>query len=74
MCHETKQGQSMFNHRCWVPPMPELFLHRLIQWIPLFEIMKFIHAYFKTFKNQGRCEKCLPKRKWEQILLKMEFL
>ena len=74
MCHETKQGQSMFNHRCWAPLMLELFLHKLIPWIPLFEIMKFICAYFKTFKNQGRCEKCLPKRKWEQILLKMEFL
>ena len=28
----------------------------------------------KHLKNQGRCEKCLLKRKWQQILLKMGFL
>ena len=43
------------------PPKPNLFLHKLISWIPLFEIMKFIRAYFKTFKNHGRCEKRLAK-------------
>ena len=36
--------------------------------------MKFIRAYYKTFENHGRCEKGLLKRKWQPILLKMEFL
>ena len=37
--------------------------------------MKFIYAYLKTFKNHGRCENGLPKRKWQPILLKeMGFL
>ena len=33
--------------------MPELFLHKLISWIPLFEIMKFI----RIIKNKENREK-----------------
>ena len=32
------------------PPRSKLLLHELILWIPLFGIMKFVHACWKTMK------------------------
>ena len=48
------------------PPKPWLILHELILWIPLFGIMKFIHACLKkkikkTKKNVERPKKCTPE-------------
>ena len=34
------------------PPKSILLLHELIQWIPLFGIMKSVHACWKSRKNQ----------------------
>ena len=36
--------------------------------------MKFIRAYFKTFKNQGKCEKHLRRENGNKFLLKMMFI
>ena len=41
------------NHTCGALPKPDLVLHKLIPWIPLFEIMTFIHAYFKMWKSEN---------------------
>ena len=34
-----------------VPPIPQLLLHELIQSIQLFGTMKFVHAYWKSWKS-----------------------
>ena len=35
-----------------VPSSPKLLLHELVQWIPLFGTMKFVHACWKKGKNR----------------------
>ena len=72
----TLHSKFIFRENITKPPRkPNLLLHKLISWISLLEIMKFIHAYFKTFKNHERCENGLSNRKWQPILLKeMGFL
>ena len=56
-----------------VPPIPQLLLHELIQLVPLFGTMKFVHAYQKSWKsrkllkrNRENEEGACQKEIWQQ--------
>ena len=63
--------------------MPELFLHKLISWIPLFEIMKFIRViknkenrenYYYFLKQTNKFVKDFCRREnGSKKLLKLDF-
>ena len=45
------KGFEKFSY-AGVPSSPKLLLHELVQWIPLFGTMKFVHACWKSNKNK----------------------
>ena len=42
----TRKGFEKISY-VGVPSSPKLLLHELVQWIPLFGTMKFVHAFEK---------------------------